>query len=44
MMKTLQRMVWKDISANELDWNWEASSDGGEAWQVEWPIHYKSKS
>src|SRR5437867_7253608 len=33
-----QRMVWKNITANELDWSWEASSDGGKTWQVQWPI------
>jgi hypothetical protein len=42
--KTLQRMVWKNIKANELDWSWEASTDGGKTWQVNWPIHYKRKS
>ena len=39
--KVLQRMVWKNISANELDWSWESSADGGKTWQVNWPIHYK---
>jgi len=39
--KILQRMVWKNISANELDWSWEASTDGGKSWHVNWPIHYK---
>jgi len=39
--KILQRMVWKNITANELDWSWESSSDGGKTWQVNWPIHYK---
>jgi len=39
----LQRMVWKNISANELDWSWEASTDGGKTWQVNWPIHYKRR-
>jgi hypothetical protein len=42
--KILQRMVWKNITANELDWSWEASHDGGKTWQVQWPIHYKRKS
>jgi hypothetical protein len=42
--KMLQRMVWKNISANELDWSWEASRDGGKTWQVQWPIHYRRKS
>ena len=42
--KVLQRMVWKNISAGEFDWSWEASRDGGKTWQVNWPIHYKRKS
>jgi hypothetical protein len=41
--KILQRMVWKNIKPNELDWSWEASTDGGKTWQVNWPIHYKRK-
>jgi len=41
--KFLQRMVWKNIGVNELDWSWEASHDGGKTWQVQWPIHYKRK-
>ncbi len=39
----LQRMVWKNITPNELDWSWESSKDGGATWQVNWPIHYKRK-
>jgi len=39
----LQRMVFKNITANELDWSWESSHDGGKTWQVQWPIHYKRK-
>jgi hypothetical protein len=41
--KAMQRMVWKNITANELDWSWESSADGGKTWQVQWPIHYKRK-
>jgi hypothetical protein len=41
--KVIQRMVWKNITANELDWSWEASKDGGKTWTVNWPIHYKRK-
>ncbi|HEX8812917.1 MAG TPA: DUF1579 family protein [Terracidiphilus sp.] len=41
--KVLQRMVFKNIQANELDWSWEASKDGGKTWTVQWPIHYKRK-
>ena len=43
-VKSLQRMVYKNISANEFDWSWEASKDGGKTWTVQWPIHYKRKS
>ncbi len=42
--KILQRMVWKNITPNELDWSWEASRDRGKTWQVNWPIHYKRKN
>jgi hypothetical protein len=38
-----QRMVYKNITASEFDWSWEASQDGGKTWQVQWPIHYKRK-
>jgi len=39
----LQRMVWYNISADELDWNWEKSEDGGETWTTLWKIHYTRK-
>jgi hypothetical protein len=39
----VQRMVFKNITPSELDWTWEASTDGGKTWQVNWPIHYKRK-
>ena len=42
--KTLQRMVWKNITPNEFDWSWEASQDSGKTWQVQWPIHYKRRA
>jgi hypothetical protein len=42
--KNLQRMIWKNVTANELDWSWESSTDGGKTWQVQWPIHYKRRS
>lgn len=38
--KVWQRMVWKNISANALDWSWERSNDGTQ-WEVVWPIHYE---
>ncbi|HET7205065.1 MAG TPA: DUF1579 family protein [Terriglobales bacterium] len=39
----LQRMVWKNITADALDWSWEASQDGGKTWLVRWPIHYSRR-
>ena len=42
--KVLQRMIWKNVTANEFDWSWESSSDGGKTWQVQWPIHYKRRA
>lgn len=42
--KILQRMVWQNISLNEMDWSWEGSRDGGKTWRVQWPIHYKRRN
>ena len=39
-----QRMVFKNIAANELDWSWESSGDSGKTWKVIWLIHYKRKA
>lgn len=36
----LQRMVWYNIEADALDWNWERSDDGGAIWRTLWHIHY----
>ena len=38
-----QRMVFYNITANELDWRWERSDDKGQNWQVVWQIHYLRK-
>ncbi len=35
-----QRMVFKNITKDAFDWSWEASTDGGKTWTVNWPIHY----
>jgi hypothetical protein len=37
----MQRMVWHNINEDELDWNWEKSSDGGQTWDIAWKIHYR---
>ena len=41
--KVVQRMVFKNSTANEFDWIWEASQDGGKTWEVMLPIDYKRK-
>jgi len=41
--KVVQRMVFKNIAADEFDWSWESSTDGGKTWTVNWPIHYRRK-
>lgn len=41
--RLMQRMVWKNIRPDELDWSWESSTDGGKTWNVLWPIHYKRR-
>jgi len=38
-----QRMVWFNIDANQFDWNWERSDDGGQSWHVLWEIKYMRK-
>ncbi|MCI0448362.1 MAG: DUF1579 domain-containing protein [Chlorobi bacterium] len=41
--EVMQRMVFYDISQNELYWNWESSEDDGKTWHLLWKIHYKRK-
>ncbi len=35
-----QRMVWKNIEKDALDWSWELSRNGGKTWEIMWEIHY----
>jgi hypothetical protein len=39
-VKTIQRMVWYNISDDTFDWNWEKSIDNGNTWTISWKIHY----
>ena len=41
--KSSSRMIWRNLTADSLDWSWESSKDGGKTWQVMWPIHYQRK-
>lgn len=36
-----QRMVWTDITADQLTWRWERSDDGGTTWRTLWQIQYR---
>jgi hypothetical protein len=36
----LQRMVWHNIAADQLDWEWERSDDEGLSWRTMWHVHY----
>jgi hypothetical protein len=37
------RMVFYNILAGSIDWDWERSLDGGENWELRWHIHYRRK-
>ena len=41
--ETLQRMVWLDVEADSLRWEWQRSTDGGTTWEVSWPIDYRRR-
>ena len=36
-----QRMVWRDITKNSFEWDWQRSQDSGETWQTMWQISYQ---
>ena len=35
-----QRMIFYDIQEDQMEWNWERSTDNGQTWTVVWNIHY----
>jgi hypothetical protein len=39
--KVIQRMVFYDISKNNITWDWESSSDEGATWKLQWRLNYK---
>ena len=39
----ISRMVFKNITDNYLDWDWQRSSDDGKTWTDQWNIHYERK-
>lgn len=36
----VNRMIWTNVTEDELDWHWQQSLDGGATWQDRWVIHY----
>lgn len=42
--KSISRMRFYNITKDSFDWDWEASTDGGENWQLSWRINYKRVS
>ncbi len=42
--KTLiNRMVFRNITPDSLDWDWQTSADSGKTWKDLWNIHYAKK-
>ena len=42
--KTLiNRMVFRNITPDSLDWDWQTSEDSGKTWKDLWNIHYTRK-
>jgi hypothetical protein len=39
----MQRMVFHDIEADSLTWDWQTSTDGGETWAMRWQIGYRRR-
>lgn len=39
--KFIQRMVFYNIEENSFTWDWEASTDGGINWDLNWRIKYQ---
>lgn len=37
----MQRMVFRDIGADSLVWDWESSRDGGATWALKWRLRYE---
>lgn len=37
----MQRMVFRDIRADSLVWDWESSRDGGATWALKWQLRYE---
>ena len=39
--KAMSRMVFYDFTADSFTWEWEATTDGGKTWKLNWRINYQ---
>ena len=39
-----QRMVWLDVTADAMRWQWQRSADEGATWTVAWEIDYRRRA
>lgn len=39
----VSRMVFRNITADSLDWDWQRSEDMGQTWKDLWNIHYQRR-
>ena len=39
----MNRMVFHDIAADSLVWDWELSQNGGQSWELMWSITYRRR-
>ena len=39
-----QRMIFYDITAEALTWDWQSSTDGGRTWRLDWRLAYERES
>lgn len=41
--ESFQRMVFYDIKKDSFTWDWEATTDGGKTWKLQWRIEYERR-
>ena len=39
----VNRMTWRNVTADGFDWHWQRSLDGGATWTDMWVIHYERR-
>jgi hypothetical protein len=41
--KAFNRMVFSKVTPSSFTWSWEASTDGGKTWRLQWELGYTRK-